>query len=414
MAAALGQAQGQVQPPAVAFALYPSALNNNAVLDYSQEADRKLFKAAIKGMETKFELQAGDLQVFLSKVKMHAQIYNFNDILTIDLGNNVTRNLIDRYGETTMAQVRTDAVTYVNNGSRKTQNSVMLYHYLVDSISENAKSELLASPEVFMVEDANGDMHVAGTTFLKAIIQKAYVDTKATVNSIRHAIARLDHKMEEVNSDIGAFNEYVKSLRNMLRSRGEDTKDIISHIFVGYAAASDQAFVAYMEEKRNQIEDEDVDMDLNEVMQRALNKYNILVQSKRWNAPDKKDTAIFALKSEIEELKKVKQPTNGPSGGQGGSDSRNAKRARKWAWKNVKPGPNDPKEKEFQKKKYYWCPNHEAWTAHKPEECKGKDFYRKRDQVHGESQPIPHAKEENKLKMAMALIMESENEDHDA
>lgn len=394
------------QPPV--FALYPSELNNNNFLDYSKEADRKLFKAAIKGMDTKFELQASDLQVFLSKVAMHAQIYNFNDVLTIN-----GKNLIDSYGDIAMAEITTQAETYVAQQNRNAQNSVMLYHFLVDSLSEAAKSEVMATPEIYTVTVANTAYTCVGATFLKTIIQKAYVDTKATVTSIRHALARLDHKMEELNGDVKAFNDYVTGLRNMLRARGESTDDIISHIFVGYAAASDRDFVAYMSQKRNEYEDGESNMDLNQIMQRALNKYNILIQSGRWNEPDKKDAAIFALKAKVESLEKANKAikpegaTAGSSGGNG--NNRRARRDKKWAWKNVKPSQGESLSKEFQGKTYYWCPKHEAWTAHKPEDCKGKDFFRKRDDKNSDAQS-DGKRDGNKLKLAMQALIDEEDE----
>lgn len=393
---------------AAVFALYPSELNNNTFLDYSKEADRKLFKAAITGMDAKFELQASDLQVFLSKVAMHAQIYNFNDILKI--GN---KNIIENYGDIKMTEIATQAATYVGQQNRNAQNSVMLYHYLVNSLSETAKSEIMATPEVYKVTAANVDYTAVGATFLKAIIQKAYVDTKATVTSIRHALARLDHKMEELNSDIKAFNDYVTGLRNMLRARGESTDDIISHIFLGYAAASDRDFVMYMSQKRNEYEDGESNMDLNDVMQRALNKYNILVQSGRWNEPDKKDAAIFALKAKVESLEKANKVTKSEGATAGNSNasgnSRRARRDKKWAWKNVKPAQGEPLHKEFQGKTYYWCPKHEAWTAHKPEDCKGKDFFRKRDDKNTDAQ-ADNKKDGNRLKLAMRALIDEEDD----
>ena len=41
-------------------------------------------------------------------------------------------------------------------------------------------------------------------------------------------------------------------------------------------------------------------------------------------------------------------------------------------WMMVKPKEGEPKKKTVDGKEYHWCPNHEAWTRHSPEECKGK------------------------------------------
>ena len=43
----------------------------------------------------------------------------------------------------------------------------------------------------------------------------------------------------------------------------------------------------------------------------------------------------------------------------------------KWAWKKVEPAEGEPKQKQFNGKTYHWCPNHQQWTIHTPEECRG-------------------------------------------
>jgi hypothetical protein len=40
----------------------------------------------------------------------------------------------------------------------------------------------------------------------------------------------------------------------------------------------------------------------------------------------------------------------------------------------VQPAPGESKTKTFRKKTYHWCPNHEKWTIHTPEQCEGKDY----------------------------------------
>jgi len=43
-------------------------------------------------------------------------------------------------------------------------------------------------------------------------------------------------------------------------------------------------------------------------------------------------------------------------------------------WKKVAPKSGEPTTVQKNEITYHWCPNHKAWTAHKPEEHKGKDF----------------------------------------
>jgi hypothetical protein len=361
-------AQQQPVVPVAVFSRYPAAFNAG-ILDYAQEPDRKIFRNAVKGMDTPYDLKTGSLRVFLETVKEHAAIHGLGHNILVPV-NGVNINLLDSYGLVSMENCMAHARTYVAAENRQDQNSVILYHYLSASLTEAAKGEVLATPQAYQVTTVNAagvatTHNMVGVTFLKAIIQKACVDTIATVTSIREAVSLLDHKMEETGSDIKAFNEYVQGLINMLRARGEGTAEFITHMFKGYAAASDSDFVQYMKEKRNRYE-EGQPLDIETLMQSALNKYNIAIQTGRWNAPDKKDATIFAMKTEIEALKK-KSTSSGTTG---------SGKVGKWAWKSKKPDAGAPKTKMVNKKKYHWCPTHEMWTLHSPEDCKGKNFQR--------------------------------------
>jgi hypothetical protein len=44
------------------------------------------------------------------------------------------------------------------------------------------------------------------------------------------------------------------------------------------------------------------------------------------------------------------------------------------AWMTTKPKDGESHTKMMAGKEYHWCKNHEAWTRHKPSECKGKGY----------------------------------------
>jgi hypothetical protein len=273
-------AQVQAAPAAV-FSRYPAAFNQG-ILDYAQESDRKVFCNAVKGIDTPYDLKTGNVRVFLETVKEHATIHGLGECISIPV-NGANSNLLDSYGLVSMATCMAHAQTYVNARNRQDQNSVFLYHYLSASLTDKAKGAVLATPQAYQVNtvDAAGLVtthNMVGVTFLKAIIQRACEDTIATVTSIREAVSLLDNKMEETGSDIKAFNEYVQGLMIMLRARGEGTPEFLTHLFNGYATASDTDFVQYMKEKRNRYDDGQP-MDANALMQSALNKYNIAIQT---------------------------------------------------------------------------------------------------------------------------------------
>jgi hypothetical protein len=389
-----------VPPPAPVFARYAASFNAG-ILDYSQEADRKTFRNAVRGMETPYNLKTGSLRVFLETDKEHVAMHGLELCVNVPVdGTNI--NILDSYGLVSMANCVAHAVTYVSSQTRNDQNSVILYHYLSASLTKAAKSEVLATPQSYQVETVAAGVtttqNMVGITFLKVIIQRACVDTIATVTSIREAVSLLDNKMEETGSNIKLFNEYVQGLINMLRARGEGTPEFITHLFKGYAAASDSDFVQYMKEKRNCYEEEQP-MDTDSLMQSALNKYNIAVQTGRWNAPDKKDATIFAMRTEIETLKSKRTGSND-----------------KWAWKLKKPERGAPKTKVIQKKTYHWCPTHEMWTIHTPAECKGKNFSNSKssgDQTVGKLNSNDKSEDYTPITLAKGLKTTVEFDDED-
>ena len=86
-------------PPVIPtpFALVPGAVTN-APLDFNKQSEAKLFHRGSQGLEPKFDLKEGNLHIFLAKLKEHARIYNWDDILEVPDTSAVARNLISHYG----------------------------------------------------------------------------------------------------------------------------------------------------------------------------------------------------------------------------------------------------------------------------------------------------------------------------
>ena len=57
--------------------------------------------------------------------------------------------------------------------------------------------------------------------------------------------------MTSMDSGIEKFNLYVKKLRQNLHARGEITNDLLVNLFKGYKSDFDQAFVNYIQRKRD-------------------------------------------------------------------------------------------------------------------------------------------------------------------
>ena len=93
----------------------------------------------------------------------------------------------------------------------------------------------------------------------------------------------------------------MKLLVDGLRSRGETITDLLTNLFKGYLACSDQDFCNYITRKQDAWE-ECMDIQPDRLMKHAADKYKTLLQKGLWNAPDKNEENILALQSEIRKL----------------------------------------------------------------------------------------------------------------
>lgn len=69
------------------------------------------------------------------------------------------------------------------------------------------------------------------------------------MTTIKTKLANLDGYIQDNGSNIEVFNTYVRAQRNKLNARGEQTTDLLVHLFKGYRAVSDRNFVSYIERK---------------------------------------------------------------------------------------------------------------------------------------------------------------------
>jgi len=83
-------------------------------------------------------------------------------------------------------------------------------------------------------------------------------------------------------------------------------------------------------------------------------------------------------------------------------------------WMTKPPKEGEKKEKQVNKKTYYWCKNHQAWVRHKPSECKGKGYTPNKDSkpdTKKDAQTDEKAVKKLKLAKGLAAILEDDAED---
>jgi hypothetical protein len=398
---------------AVVFALSPVELSGD-VLDYSLTSNIKFYNKSIESLPTKFDLTGGALKTFLAEIKVRSKSTGWKDILAIpkDMQNVVdTWNLLTQYGQVSWDQVHAHVSSYVNIHSRASQDSMTLYLCLKNSLTKEAHTKM----ELFANQFTFGE-NESGVALLHLIIAQSYVDTPATTRLARENLSGLDGYITRVNSDIEKFNLYVREQVDALAARGETTDDLLANLFKAYVCASDIEFRAYIKQKEEAYDEGANHVNPTLLMQQALNKFKSLTEKGKWNKLSEADEKIIALETKL--FKKMNKFT--PVKKKGKDDvktpkDKNKKKSGKFgkpSWVKDSPKAGDPKTKSHNGKDYHWCPKHEAWGIHKPEDCEGVGI--KREDLKQNKDKPKEAKNKKTLRFAKALSSVAEEEDSES
>lgn len=355
---------------------------STGLLNYKSSEGMKIYHAATAAMSIKYSGKAIDMHIFLKSVKARGDTYGWENIFTVPTeGGN--KNLTDQYGLVSLEEIRAHALDYENARDRNAQNSSQMYEFLLASLTAEALAMVLSDYSDYTILTEDGTQVTNGPCFLKVIIRNTTVDTRSTIFHIRENLNHLAAKMLEVSYNIEEFNLYVTNQVEQLAARGAQSSDLLINLFEAYLAVPDRKFVDYIEKQKDKF-DEGEDVTEKTLMQVALVKYKDRKRSDTWQAPSREEEEIVALKAEIGELKKAKANTlatekgkkpnaNAKKGADGKSKTRAERLAIKYAWKLVPPAPGDPTMKDFEKKTYHFCPNHNnglgAWVIHHPSKC---------------------------------------------
>jgi hypothetical protein len=231
-------------------------------------------------------------------VKQRANVFNWSGILTFTV-DGVARNLLVDYGQIPIADMRTQVTTYIDQPNRDAQNSFMMFECLSKSLTVEALNSVLSEVTDYTVNDIP-----SGPLFLKVIIRKAYIDTRATTAHVRTSLSCLDSYILTINCDIKLFHDYVRGLRNDLAARGEVTNDLMFNLFKGYNSVTDIEFKNYIKQKKSAYEDGTLNLEEDQLMMVAENKFDALVQAGDWNQPTREQEQIIALTATIHDMAK--------------------------------------------------------------------------------------------------------------
>jgi hypothetical protein len=292
-------------------------------------------------------------------------------------------NSIADYGRTSLAQVTAWESTFINNNDRRSQNSKMMYDLLMNSLSTQGIQRIQVWQDQYHLNQED-----SGGCLLKVIIRESYLDSNATVSTLRLNLSSLDEYIKENGSDLVAFNAYVQSQVDGLAARGQTTMDLVVNLFKAYAMVTDQNFQIYIQQIENQHDDGTAEITGPELMQKAVNFYKKALTRKEWEQPSKQQKEVLALQAQLESLKKVtkkvkfdaKTDKKGKQKGKGNAKHNQGEKSPRpeWLAKNLPPkDPASQKHRLWKNLKWYWCAPSTGgkcdgkWRCHSPTECKG-------------------------------------------
>ena len=106
-------------------------------------------------------------------------------------------------------------------------------------------------------------------------------------------------------------------------------------------------------------------------MEWSLNKYKTRQENQTWCQRSDEEETIIALQAQVQTLLEKGKTNKATPKKKAKGKSKTDYRA---PWMKVPPNEGEPNTKEVEGKPWHWCPTHEAWVRHKPDECRGVRF----------------------------------------
>ena len=378
-------ANPQVQLPAQVapgpFAKTPSrAIPAN--IDLSTKAGQAIYRENTSALATTFSFAKPDIPVLLDELTVRARSANWMDIFAIPVqaGAGQTKNMLTNYGEIPYDRCRDHGTTYINTPTRAAQNNYQVFECLRATLDTESKDRLANDEERYQFGD-----EYDGVTYLHVILSTATAGSRATAGAIRKRLATLTEYMRDIAKDeIPVFNDYVKKQKRRLEGLGQESSDLIDHLFTAYLSVRDNMFRTYVAELQSRYDDGEA-IDVPTLLEKTEARYNTYKTRQQWKMKSPEQEEIIALRAQITTLKKganvkkkegkddTKAKADKDKGKQKGDQGGKGKGKRrshtgKWAWKNNPPEDGN-ETKIFEGKTFKFCKLHK-WAGHTTAECK--------------------------------------------
>ena len=350
--------------------------------------DEKSHRAIYNNASAKLPIDAFDcvdtqLMDFMSALTKRAYDYGWVErILKIPLtlpedADTEYVNILTNHAEVSINTIRDYEESYVQQQTRARQDTHCLYTCVIDSLSQEGRMKVLNEKDKYLIEadptdPDNDEMVPSGNLLLKVVLMKASVDNRSGSYSIRMKLAELDNLISKMEFDIEKFNDQVKSYLEDLSRRGETSDDVNYNLIKAYKTVPVREFVAFIDRLKNDDDNQEPEGRYTPqfIMDKAENKFKILVNENVWDTKMNEKDEIMALKAEINKMRKQSRRA-----GKGGKD-RKTKAGKKRVDITCKPR-DITKPVVIDGKEWYWCSKETGGKCngvlrrHKPKDCKG-------------------------------------------
>jgi hypothetical protein len=178
------------------------------------------------------------------------------------------------------------------------QMSVVLYHFLFDSLAIEGLNTVNVDTAPFMINN-----ELDGLCLLRTIITKAQLDKVGTVHTLRNSLGELDVKIVECAGDIETFHMHVNTLKIALDSYGKPYPELIVNLFKSYKLIEDANFNHYVQYVQYGYSAEPEAYNARTLVNSVEKNYNTWFEAGAWpkTFADKEGIpCIAALKAEIQ------------------------------------------------------------------------------------------------------------------
>ena len=122
----------------------------------------------------------------------------------VPIDDGTTRNILTHYGQLSLENTRTHAMTHVNTLTRDAQDNDMFYYFLSDSLTNEFTTTVLLYADVYTVTNVP-----IASSLLKQIIILKRVDNPASMMHIREMLIESKCKLVMLKRNITEFNQWV-------------------------------------------------------------------------------------------------------------------------------------------------------------------------------------------------------------